>query len=127
MRQQLLSTFQKIDIFGYQTDINWILNSSSTKIKNIYKSLLNLWYHKANLSDEIKNDIYPDGNPFQSINILELNNIRKYEILEKISNIFDNFVSYGTSDDNKNNGCILVLMAIGENIRECRLSNSWLQ
>jgi len=127
VRQQLLTTFQKIDIFGYQTDIHWILNASSTKIKNIYKSLLNLWYHKANLSNEIKNNIYPDGNPFQNINILELNNIRKYDILEKIAKLFDNFVSYGTSDDNKNNGCILVLMSMGENVRECRLSNSWLQ
>ena len=127
VRNNIIKTFQKIDIYGYQTDINWILNVSSIKIKNIYKSLLNLWHHKANLSNNVKRNIYPDGNPFLGLNVLELNNIRKYEIYERIIKIFNNFISYGTTEDNKNNGCILILMSIGENIRECRQSNSWLQ
>ena len=52
--------------------------------------------------------------------------INKYSIMEHIIDIMDKMVSKGISDSDKNQGCIIVLMAIAEVSTECAASNSWL-
>jgi len=46
--------------------------------------------------------------------------------MEEIINKIDKIVSSANNDDDKNTGCILVLMSISDIVRECSTANAWL-
>jgi hypothetical protein len=127
VRSKCLTTFQKMDFYGYHTDINWILNLSLNRLRYLYRSIANFWNYKAHLTQQLKIRIYPDGTLFTDREFLQINRqINKYVIMEEIINKIDKIVSSSNNDDDKNTGCILVLMAISDIVRECSIANAWL-
>ena len=127
VRSKCLSTFQKIDFYGYHTDINWVLNLSLNRLRYLYRSIANYWNYKAHLTQQLKIRIYPDGTLFTDREFLQINRqINKYVIMEEIINKIDKIVSSANNDDDKNTGCILVLMSISDIVRECSTANAWL-
>ena len=116
-----------MDFYGYHTDINWILNLSLNRLRYLYRSIANFWNYKAHLTQQLKVRIYPDGTLFTDREFLQINRqINKYVIMEEIINKIDKIVSSSNNDDDKNTGCILVLMAISDIVRECSIANAWL-
>ena len=127
VRSKCLTTFQKIDFYGYHTDINWVLNLSLNRLRYLYRSIANYWNYKAHLTQQLKIRIYPDGTLFTDREFLQINRqINKYVIMEEIINKIDKIVSSANNDDDKNTGCILVLMSISDIVRECSTANAWL-
>jgi len=127
VRSKCLSTFQKIDFYGYHTDINWVLNLSLNRLRYLYRSIANYWNYKAHLTQQLKIRIYPEGTLFTDREFLQINRqINKYVIMEEIINKIDKIVSSANNDDDKNTGCILVLMSISDIVRECSTANAWL-
>ena len=128
VKQKCLSTFQKIDLFGYQTDINWICGLTTYRLKNLARYLINYWQHKAGFSNELKNRILPNQELFTFSEYRQINNqINKYCIMELIIGGIDKLVSLGVSNDDKNMGCIMTLMALNDVTREVGQVNPWLR
>lgn len=126
VRNKCLSILQKIDMFGYQTNIDWIMGLQILRIRQLFKSIKTQWDYKAGLSNDVKSRIYPNGNPFHSINIRNIKSVNKYIVLDTVLSVMDSIVSNGLTEDDKNQGCILLLFAINEVNRECGQSNPWL-
>ena len=126
VKNKCINVLQKIDLFGYQTNINWIMDLSLNRSRNFYKSIKAYWEYKAELSEDVKIRIVPFGNPFLNINRNRVYNINKYVVLETILDLINIIISSGNSEDDKNQGCILVLMALNEINRDCGRSNNWL-
>ena len=96
------------------------------KQKYIYRHIRNYWNYKAGLSEEVKSRIYPNGNPFTNINARNLNNTNRFYVLDCVSDVIENIICSGVTEDDKNQGCIIILFAINEINRECERSNPWL-
>ena len=127
MRNKCLTVFQLIDMFGYQTNINWILRMSLSRLKTIYRSLENYWHYRAGITDEMRANIEPNGDLFSSRGRNQVNrNINKYVVMGVILDVIEKLVSNGITDDDKQMGCIIALMALGDIIPECAHSNPWL-
>ena len=127
VKNKIITTFQKMDFFGYQTNINWMLNLSLNRAKNLYRHLSVYWFYKANLTDEVRNNIVPNGGVFtDSMNRQVMRQINKYVVLEYNIDIINKFVSASESESDRNLGSIITLMAMGEICAECAMANSWL-
>lgn len=126
VKNKCINVLQKIDMFGYQTNIDWIMELSLNRSRHLFKSIKSYWDYKAGITDEVKNRIVPFGNPFLNINRNKIYNINKYVVLETILDLMDIIVSNGINEDDKNQGSILILMALNEINSECGRSNNWL-
>ena len=126
VRNKCLMVLQKIDMFGYQTNMDWIMNLPISRVRQLFKCIKNQWNYKAGLSEEVKQRIYPNGNPFHEINSRRIENINRYIVLNTVLDLMDLIISNGVSNDDKNQGCILVLFALNDVNRECGRCNPWL-
>ena len=130
VKTKIISVLQKMDLFGYQTNINWVYNLTLNKSKLLYRQLLNYWHYKAGFTNETRLNIYPNENTeplfSDSISRKITRVINKYIVMDITMDIINKLISSGPNDDDKNKGCIMVLMAISEVSRECAESNSWL-
>ena len=126
VRNKCLIVLQKIDVFGYQTNMDWIMNLPISRVRQLFRSIKNHWNYKAGLSEEVKQRIYPSGNPLHDINTRRVENINRFIALNSVLELMDSLVSNGVSNDDKNQGCILVLFAINDVNRECGRCNPWL-
>ena len=127
VKNKIINTFQRMDYFGYQTNINWIYNLSNQRLKVLYRHLSIIWFYRANLTQEVRNRIVPNDPLFTDYIHRQIGRqINKYSVMEYIIDIMNKLVSNGVSDSEKNQGCIIVLMAIAEVSPECAASNSWL-
>ena len=126
VRNKCLMVLQKMDVFGYQTNMDWIMNLPISRVRQLFKSIKNHWHYKAGLSEEVKLRIYPNGNPLHDINTRRIENINRYIVLNTVLELMDLLVSNGVSNDDKNQGCILVLFALNDVNRECGRCNPWL-
>ena len=127
VRNKCLTVLQKIDMFGYQTKLDWIMELPISRARQLFRALRNYWNYKAGLTDEVKTRIYPDGNPLQNINIRSIErNINRYIVINNILDFMDLLVSSGVGDDDKNQGSILILFALNDVNREVGRCNSWL-
>lgn len=126
-RSDLLTVFQKIDMMGYQTNINWIYNMSLNKLKILYRNLYNNWFFKSGLTNTIRNEICSDFNLFSDETTRQIRRqINKYVVMAKIVKIIDKLVSSSNNNDNKNLSCIIILMSIGDLNLDCVENNPWL-
>lgn len=127
VRSKCITTFQKIDYFGYHTDINWILSLSTSRLKMLFRSLACYWNYKAGFSQELKNQIYPRGVLFTDTEFLQTNQLtNKFILMEHIINKIDTIVSSASNSSDANTGAIMVLMSLSEIVRSCAQVNSWL-
>ena len=75
----------------------------------------------------MRNNIVPNENLFNDVTHRQIvRQINKYCVMEYIIDIMNKMVSNGITESDKNQGSIIVLMAIAEVSSECATSNSWL-
>ena len=126
VRNKCLMVLQKIDVLGYQTKMDWILDLPISRVRQLFKSIKNHWNYKAGLSEEVKLRIYPNGNPLHEINTRRIENINRFVVINTVLDLMDLIVSNGITNDDKNQGCILILFALSDVNRECGRCNPWL-
>ena len=126
VKNKSLAVLQKIDLFGYQTNLEWLMQLTPIRIRSLYRQIKNYWNYKAGLTEDVKNRIVPNMNPFHNVNTSKLNNSNKFVILEVVVDLIDIIISSGLTEDDKNQGCIIILFALNEINRDCGRSNPWL-
>ena len=125
-KSELLLVFQKLDLLGYQTDIDWVYNMSLNKLKILYRNLYNYWFYKLGLTNIMRQEIYSGNNLFSDSQIRNVRReINKYMVMEVIIKTMDKLIST-SNQTNKNTCAIMILMAIGEINHQCVETNPWL-
>ena len=61
----ILDIFQKIEALGFLVNPQWFKELSLANTIIFLRELYDIWCHRAQISDEIKQRIYPRGNPFR--------------------------------------------------------------
>jgi len=126
VKNKCLSIFQKIDLFGYQTDINWLYDQNQTIIKIFYKKLALLWNFEFGLNNEARYKISQSHNIFTNLHDIIISKQDKYALLDKILDPVNAMVSNGITEADKQSGCIIVLYALAFINNRCILANPWL-
>jgi len=126
LRNKVITIFQKIDDLGNYTNITWFLKLRISDLKKYYKSLLELWVYRAQLTMEARRRIVPDNN----VLIISYRRICRIYNLNKLRNIIlddiDKLVSSGINQQEKILGGLYVLTGLAEVSYECAQSLPWL-
>ena len=108
-----LELFQHIDQLGNYTQPDWFLSLSKHQLIMYIRELYDIWNYRANLSNTVKNNIYPStGDPFRHNNIVLLNNHTIIEIQNTVLQIMSNFTKSASTVDNQSLGAFYVLAAL---------------
>ena len=126
VRNKCLNIFQKIDFFGYQTDINWLYDQNQTLLKVFYKKLALLWNFEFGLNNEARYKIARSYNIFVNLHDIMISKQDKYTLLDKILDTVNLIVSNGETNSDKQSGCIIILYALAFINNRCILANPWL-
>ena len=126
--QDIIKVFQKIDSFGYNTNITWFSNLTYNKLFKLWSNLEDIWNYRANLSNQQKNNIINSlEKPF--LNFYKFNkykNLEKEELQQYILKDFDLLLSNGITKDFSNIGCLYILTALSLVSYECLTAMPWL-
>lgn len=126
VRNKCLSIFQKIDIHGYMTNINWLMDERPAMLRIFYKKLSLLWNFEFGLSENAKLKIAGcSGSLFSNIGDVMNPRYDKYHILDKILDVMKKLVSNGETESDKQSGCIMILYALSVINQDVIRSNPW--
>ena len=126
--QNIIKIFQKIDKFGYNTDISWFSNLSINKLYKLWSYLEDIWNYRANLSTiQKKNIINHSIKPFlHYYKSFKYRNLQREELQKYILEDFDLFLSYGVNKEFSNIGCLYILTSLSLVSTDCLTSMPWL-
>ena len=123
-----LEIFQYIDQLGNYTKSNWFMSLNKFEIIKFIRELIDIWEYRAQLTDEVKNEIcHPHGKPFtQYINIKYPHNLG-LQCLQKIAlTIIEQFVKNGINRESNILGASFILCALTLVNEEAADSLPWL-
>ena len=102
IKQKIVDLFSDIELNGYSCQINWFLDMSGRRLKELYKQLEDLWNYRAQLSIESKRNICPpDGRIFTTPIIDVMNYNCKEDLQELIIHDISKFKNAVNSSDRK--------------------------
>ena len=122
LKLRVVSVFQSMDQLGNYTDSSWFLNLNVNQIVKFLRELTDIWFHRANISIQVQNNIYPVmGNPFRNLpnvggnfacylNRNHSNN--SFHIRQTALTIIERMVTSGLTNDFKYLGTSYVLAAL---------------
>lgn len=109
-----LALFQMINELDNYSDPKWFLNLSFKHTKRFIDEFRDIWDYRAELTYEMKRDIYPpDGHLFKSFNLNYL--IKKNDIIYLKNNIlqlFENLIHSNSTIPNKKLAVMYILTAL---------------
>ena len=125
LNEKIINIFQKIDVHGYNTDINWFSSLNINKLKKFWINLEDIWNYRCNLSLIEKKKIIKNKKPFS--NFYKINKyINKTQLQYVILDDIDIFISNGNETSDSNIGCLYVLTALSQVSYNCLESMPWL-
>lgn len=128
VRNKCFAIFQKIDMFGYMTDIAWLMDENVKNLKFFYKKLALQWNLEFGLNNTARYRIAKTHNLFSHSHLQDiiLSRADKYVLLDKILDTLNVLVSNGESEGDRGTGCILILYALAAINPRCVEANPWL-
>jgi len=112
LNNKLVSLFQKMDELGNYTDINWFNDLNRNKLILFIYQLRDIWIYRAQLTNNIRNNICPLGDPFINLYYEDLQNININILKNIILTIIEKLITTGNTNDYKNLGTMYVLSAL---------------
>jgi hypothetical protein len=110
---KFLSICQKLDELGNYTDVNWFNNLSAIKIIKFLHELQDIWIYRAQLSIATKQEICPEGDPFNGYLYHYGENILTIEDLKiKMIKIVEKFIYKGINNNAQILGASYILSAL---------------
>jgi hypothetical protein len=105
--------FIEIDSLGNYTSVDWFLLLSQYHLIRFMQILYDIWIYRANLTQQVRNDIFPPaGNPFQDNPIYVIHNSNQEQARRVALNIMNKFVRAGINRDSRCLGTSYVLCAL---------------
>ena len=84
IKQKVVDLFSDIELNGYSCQVNWFLEMSGRRLKELYKQLEDLWNYRAQLSQESKRNICPPDGRIFTTPIIEVMNYNCKEDLQEL-------------------------------------------
>lgn len=111
--QRVTGVFKAMDDLGNYTDQNWFLDlNTNIKLIKFIRELHDIWSYRAQLSQDIKNNITNFMDPFLNINMINIQNVN-YDILRNITlSIIEAFVYKGINQESRTLGAYYILLAL---------------
>jgi hypothetical protein len=112
IEQRAFNLFQDIDSLGNYTNPVWFMELRRHQILIYLKEFHDIWSYRAQLSEQIKNEICPQGNPFSTIHVAELALIPFRELQHTILTLMETMVRGGINHNSRYLGSTYVLCAL---------------
>tara|TARA_B100000073_G_C23585996_1_gene514275 strand:+ start:36 stop:500 length:465 start_codon:yes stop_codon:yes gene_type:complete len=111
--QRVTGVFKAMDDLGNYTDQNWFLDlNTNIKLIKFVRELHDIWSYRAQLSQDVKNNITNFIDPFLNINMMNIQNVN-YEILRNVTlSIIESFVYKGINTESRTLGAYYILLAL---------------
>jgi len=123
---RILSLFQFINTLGNYTDHSWFMDLNEQLLVRFYRELYDIWNHRAQISNEVKYNIYPHGNPFR-VNYYNLTQQSPiYDLRKYCVQVCENLVFHGMTDDDKTLGAYYILTALTLQSHDAAVAMPWL-
>lgn len=114
--QRAINLFDEINTLGNYAVHTWFLELSSQKLLKFIRELSDIWNYRANLSNEVKRQICPQGDPFENImhaNVFTQLNLQTHEHLQHFTlDISTKMVTTGIDSSHKSLGAMYVLSTL---------------
>jgi hypothetical protein len=108
-----IEVFQKIDNMGYITDSNWITRLPRSRCIRYLRELDDVWNYRAQISNETKSKICPNGTLFQGVNISMISSTKSDIFIKNtILNIIEKIITAGVDEESRSLGCMYALGTI---------------
>jgi hypothetical protein len=123
---KIIEFFQKINSLGNYSEFKWFLDLNKQKLIRFTRELADIWYYRAQITDENKQLICPQGDPFQHFNFNYLNYEQKLDKIRfYILLLLEKMIS-GVNKDNKSLGTYYILGALTLVNSSAAISLPWL-
>jgi len=127
----IVDLFQHINTLGNYSDSEWFIRLQRVELIRFIRNVHDIWYYRANLSQEMKERICPpNGNPFMlnnahvNLNILTL--LTDPEIRTICVSIIERMVRRGASREDQCLGAFYVLATLTIVSQDARNALPWL-
>jgi hypothetical protein len=119
--------FQKIDELNYYTNPEWFIGLNVDKLRCFYVELYDIWTHRAELSQGMKNSLIPPpARPFR-YSIRDVVAMRSLDNLRKINmDLIRMFISAATDKPDRTLGAMYVVTSLTLVSRPCAEMYPWL-
>jgi hypothetical protein len=127
LKLKVTDLFQKIDELNYYTKPDWFMNLTVDKLRCFYVELYDIWFHRAELSSDMRRTIIPPpAYPFKyPINQIVANN--SLDFLRKINmDIIRMFISASPERSERTLGAMYIVTVMTLVNSECREMYPWL-
>ena len=110
---KVIQIFQNINALGNYSEFQWFLSLNRNLLIKFTRDLADIWYYRAQITNDTKKLICPQGDPFNSFNFnyimheINLDKLRLY-----IVQLLDKLINSGVNQDNKALGACYVLGAL---------------
>ena len=122
--------FMEIDQLGNYTQASWFMNLEKREYIRLYRSLYDIWMHRAQLSFDIKKRICILEDPFTNAlglgHSIFMNDISIDRIRGGCLRVFENLIFTGIDDDFRKLGSLHALTALTISSRPAREALPWL-
>lgn len=111
-RLRINSLFSKIDDLGFYTNSDWFHSLGRFHLVRFIRELYDIWNYRAQLSNIVKLEIYPNGNPFMGEDFQNIYVKNLYSLRESVLNIIEKLITRGTNNSNRWLGASFCLTAL---------------
>jgi hypothetical protein len=127
----IVDLFQHINTLGNYSDSEWFITLQRLELIRFIRNVYDIWYYRANLSQEMKERICPPGgNPFvlnnAQVNLSVISLLTDPEIRTICVSIIDRMVRRGTTREDQCLGAFYVLATLTIVSQDARNALPWL-
>ena len=121
---KIVELFQTINSLGNYANYEWFIKLDSFKLIKFVKELNDIWTFRSQISESVKHNICPAGDPFRRITTFK--STRTYDIIEGVLPIIETMITTGIDKDSKTLGSYYVLCALTLVSYDASIALPWL-
>jgi hypothetical protein len=126
IKQLTVDLFTELSISGYDCDIKWLLDVNLIRLKQLYRTLEDIWNYRAQLTQESKNNIVPPNGIIFNTPVYEVDRMtNKKDIQSIIINDVLKFKNAVTTSD-KDMGFMYFLIGLSFVSHDCYLTYGYM-
>ena len=118
-----INLFYDIDTLGNYTNPMWFLELQQPQLLVYFRELFDIWTYRAQLSEQVKLEICPQGSPFT---VVQMTNMPLLELQHNILVIMETMVMSGINQSSRYLGSSYVLCALTLINRNAAETMPWL-
>jgi len=112
IEHRAFNLFHDIDILGNYTNPLWFMELVRHQLLVYVRNFYDIWTYRAQLSEQIKQEICPQGNPFSILQIGELPHLTLRELQNTVLLLMETMVRSGINQNSRYLGSTYVLCAL---------------